>query len=57
VQIPANATGGTTDVATITVRSQGDSSQSATATLTTTVVVIPVTGGYPYYLPLIMTNP
>jgi len=57
VQIPANATGGTTDVATITARSQGDSSQSATATLTTTVVVVPVTGGYPYYLPLIMTNP
>jgi len=57
VQIPANATGGTTDVATITARSQGDSSQSATATLTTTVVVIPVTGDHKYYLPQIFRNP
>ena len=57
VQIPANATGGTTDVATITARSQGDSSQSATATLTTTVVVIPVTGDHKLYLPQIFRNP
>jgi hypothetical protein len=57
VQIPANATGGTTDVATITARSQGDSSQSATATLTTTVVVIPVTGDHKYYLPQMFRNP
>jgi hypothetical protein len=57
VQIPANATGGTTDVATITARSQGDSSQSATATLTTTVVVIPVTGDHQYYLPQMFKNP
>ncbi len=57
VQIPANATGGMTDVATITARSQGDASQSATATLTTTVVAVPITGGPKVYLPLIFNNP
>lgn len=57
VQIPASATGGATDVATITGRSQGDNSRSATATLTTTVVVVPVTGGITLYLPQVFKNP
>ncbi len=57
VQIPASATGGATDVATITARSQGDNSRSANATLTTTVVVVPVTGDHKYYYPLVVRQP
>ncbi len=36
VDIPANASVGATDVATVTITSQGDATQSATTTLTTT---------------------
>jgi glucose/arabinose dehydrogenase len=40
VDIPPSAAGGITDTATITVASQGDSSQVATVTLTTTASVV-----------------
>lgn len=57
VQIPPSAIVGTMDNATVTVRSQGNNSQSAAATLTTTVVAVPVTGGVVIYLPVIAKNP
>ncbi len=57
VQIPPSAIVGTLDNATVTVRSQGNNSQSAAATLTTTVVAVPVTGGVVIYLPVIANNP
>lgn len=57
VQIPPGAIVGTMDNATVTVRSQGNNSQSAAATLTTTVVAVPVTGGVVIYLPVVANNP
>ncbi len=50
VTIPESAAGGETDVATVTVTSQGDDTQWATSTLTTTANL------YRVFLPIIMKN-